>query len=320
MQHGHARLGGPVPVRLGHVGVGPLADQRPHVGECGRVVGEGLQVHERAVQIKQQHGRVHRGRVCPCSTPATPSCSSPSRSGPKTLPNRFYQVPHASGFGSQKPRTQAAFRGIKAEGGWGGVCVEYAPVSADADESPHVAAYLRDDRDAAALALTADAVHAHGALAGIELYHGGNSSKNVASRHARIAPSAARPPCGGGPLAREMTRDDIARVQARLRRERPPRARRRLRHRLRVRRARLPAHAVPLDADQPADRRVRRHPRGPRPLRARDARAGARRRRRRLRDRHPHLRRRPATGSRASSSRRCSSSSRWRTRSSTCST
>ena len=71
--------------------------------------------------------------------------------GPKVLPNRFYQVPHASGFGSQKPLTQAAFRGIKAEGGWGGVCVEYAPVSADADESPHVAAYLRDDRDAAAL-------------------------------------------------------------------------------------------------------------------------------------------------------------------------
>jgi len=30
--------------------------------------------------------------------------------GPKTLRNRFYQVPHASGFGSVKPRTQAAFR------------------------------------------------------------------------------------------------------------------------------------------------------------------------------------------------------------------
>ena len=49
--------------------------------------------------------------------------------GPKTLPNRFYQVPHASGFGSVRPRTQAAFRAIKAEGGWGGVCVEYAPIA-----------------------------------------------------------------------------------------------------------------------------------------------------------------------------------------------
>jgi 2,4-dienoyl-CoA reductase-like NADH-dependent reductase (Old Yellow Enzyme family) len=43
----------------------------------------------------------------------------PVRIGPKTLPNRFYQVPHASGFGWARPRAQAAFRGIKAEGGAG---------------------------------------------------------------------------------------------------------------------------------------------------------------------------------------------------------
>ncbi len=134
--------------------------------------------------------------------------------GPKTLPNRFYQVPHASGFGSAKPLTQAAFRGIKAEGGWGGVCVEYSPVSADADEDPHVAAYLRDDRDAVALSRTAEAIHVHGALAGMELYHGGNSSKNVSSRHARIAPSARTAEIRWGSQAREMTIDDIERVQS----------------------------------------------------------------------------------------------------------
>ena len=134
--------------------------------------------------------------------------------GPKTLPNRFYQVPHASGFGSGKPRTQAAFRAIKAEGGWGGVCVEYAPVSADADEAPYVAAYIRDDRDTAALRLTADAVHAHGSLAGLELYHGGNSSANVSTRHTRIAPSPAMASIRWGSTAREMTLDDIRRVQA----------------------------------------------------------------------------------------------------------
>lgn len=138
----------------------------------------------------------------------------PVRIGPKILPNRFYQVPHASGFGSGKPLTQAAFRGIKAEGGWGGVCVEYAPVSADADEEPHVAAYLRDERDMKALIPTVDAIHAHGSLAGIELYHGGNSSKAVASRHARIAPTAAMAQVRWGSTAREMTSDDIARVQA----------------------------------------------------------------------------------------------------------
>src|SRR5258708_5914540 len=106
--------------------------------------------------------------------------------GPKTLPNRFYQVPHASGFGSIKPRTQAAFRAIKAEGGWGGVCVEYAPVSRDADEVPAVAANMWDEADARGLALTAEAVHARGELA---------SETRFAS------------------LAKEMTRADIARVQ-----------------------------------------------------------------------------------------------------------
>ena len=42
----------------------------------------------------------------------------PVKIGPKTLRNRFYQVPHCTGFGVEKPWTQAAFRGMKAEGGW----------------------------------------------------------------------------------------------------------------------------------------------------------------------------------------------------------
>ena len=87
--------------------------------------------------------------------------------GPKTLPNRFYQVPHASGFGSVRPWTQAAFRAIKAEGGWGGVCVEYAPIAADTDDTPAIAADIWDEADARALGLTAEAIHAHGALAGL---------------------------------------------------------------------------------------------------------------------------------------------------------
>ncbi len=137
----------------------------------------------------------------------------PVRIGPKTLPNRFYQVPHATGFGSIKPRTQAAFRGMKAEGGWGGVCVEYAPVSTDSEESPAVAAEIWDDLDVANLRLTADAVHAHGSLAGIELFHGGAVSVNGASRATRIAPSAAGAEIIWGAGAREMSVADIQRVQ-----------------------------------------------------------------------------------------------------------
>src|SRR5258706_85620 len=133
--------------------------------------------------------------------------------GPKTLPNPFYQVPHATGFGSIKPRTQAAFRAIKAEGGWGGVCVEYAPVSRDADEVPAVAANMWDDADARGLALTAEAVHSHGALAGLELYHGGASSLNGESRAVRIAPSQLTSEIRFASLAKEMTAADITRVQ-----------------------------------------------------------------------------------------------------------
>ncbi len=137
----------------------------------------------------------------------------PVRIGPKTLPNRFYQVPHASGFGSGKPRTQAAFRAIKAEGGWGGVCVEYAPVSRDSDEIPAIGADIWDDRDAQALGLSADAIHAHGALAGLELYHGGATSPNGSSRAVRLAPSQLTSEVQWGGLAKEMDTGDIARIQ-----------------------------------------------------------------------------------------------------------
>jgi dimethylamine/trimethylamine dehydrogenase len=133
--------------------------------------------------------------------------------GPKTLPNRFYQVPHASGFGSVRPRTQAAFRAIKAEGGWGGVCVEYAPIAADTDDTPAVAADIWDEADARALGLAAEAIHAHGALAGLELYHGGASAPNGTSRLVRMAPSQIVSERQWGGLAKEMTADDIARLQ-----------------------------------------------------------------------------------------------------------
>jgi dimethylamine/trimethylamine dehydrogenase len=133
--------------------------------------------------------------------------------GPKVLPNRFYQVPHATGFGAMKPRTQAAFRGMKAEGGWGGVCVEYAPVSRDSEETPAVAAEIWDEQDIANLALTTEAIHRHGALAGLELFHGGSASVNGASRATRIAPSAQGAEIIWAAGSREMSLADIERVQ-----------------------------------------------------------------------------------------------------------
>ena len=60
----------------------------------------------------------------------------PVQIGPKRLRNRFYQVPHCSGFGEVKPFSQAEHRATKAEGGWAAVSTEYAPVSTRVGREP----------------------------------------------------------------------------------------------------------------------------------------------------------------------------------------
>jgi dimethylamine/trimethylamine dehydrogenase len=109
--------------------------------------------------------------------------------GPKILPNRFYQVPHCTSFGVNRPRAQAFHRGVKAEGGWGAVCTEECSIHPEADQTPMVLARLWDDDDAANLALMSDHVHEHGALAGIELWYGGIHGLNMESRAVSRAPS-----------------------------------------------------------------------------------------------------------------------------------
>jgi dimethylamine/trimethylamine dehydrogenase len=113
----------------------------------------------------------------------------PVRIGPVTAPNRFYQVPHASGMTNALPQVRAAFRGVKAEGGWGVVCTGAVSIHPSSDDSPLPFASLWDDRDIGAHALMTDAVHEQGALAGIELWHGGACSLNRSSRLPPLSPS-----------------------------------------------------------------------------------------------------------------------------------
>ncbi|MFO1132275.1 MAG: FAD-dependent oxidoreductase [Hyphomicrobiales bacterium] len=113
----------------------------------------------------------------------------PVRIGPVTAPNRFYQTPHAIGMGWQRPKAGAALRGIKAEGGWGVVCTEYCSIHPTSDDSPYGFLTLWDDDDVETLALTAEAIHAHGSLAGVELWHGGSHASNRMTRVPGIAPS-----------------------------------------------------------------------------------------------------------------------------------
>ena len=113
----------------------------------------------------------------------------PVRIGPVIAPNRFYQVPHASGMTNALPQVRAAFRETKAEGGWGVVCTGAVSIHPSSDDSPLPFATLWDDRDIRSHALMTDAVHRHGALAGVELWHGGACTLNRTSRIAPLSPS-----------------------------------------------------------------------------------------------------------------------------------
>ncbi|HYB65011.1 MAG TPA: NAD(P)-binding protein, partial [Steroidobacteraceae bacterium] len=113
----------------------------------------------------------------------------PVRIGPVTARNRFYAVPHAAGMTNSMPHMRAAFRGMKAEGGWGVVCTGYVSIDPGSDDAPLPYATLWDDDDVRSHALMTDAVHAQGALAGIELWHGGGSVMNRLTRLPTMSPS-----------------------------------------------------------------------------------------------------------------------------------
>src|SRR5580658_407260 len=87
--------------------------------------------------------------------------------GPVIAPNRFYQVPHASGMTNTMSRGRAALRAMKAEGGWGTVCTGAVSIHPSSDDTPLPLSRLWSDADIPTHALLADAVHRHGALAGI---------------------------------------------------------------------------------------------------------------------------------------------------------
>ena len=133
----------------------------------------------------------------------------PVRIGPVTTKNRFYQVPHCTGMGCVRPRTVAAMRGVKAEGGWGVVNTEYCSIHPASDDQLHISATIWDDTDVRNHRLMTDKVHEHGALAGCELWFSGSRSANLASRLVSMD-VASRPNGVGHPFqSRAMDKDDI---------------------------------------------------------------------------------------------------------------
>ena len=106
----------------------------------------------------------------------------PIKLGPVVAKNRFYQVPHCSGMGWRRPKTLAAMRGVKAEGGWGVVNTEYCSIHPTSDNDAFPFAALWDNEDIRAHQLMTQAVHKHGALAGVELWVGGSMVVNLGTR------------------------------------------------------------------------------------------------------------------------------------------
>ena len=97
----------------------------------------------------------------------------PIQIGPKMLQNRFYQVPHCTGAGSEKPGLQALLPGDEGGGRLGRGLHRELLDQPESDATLPLSARLWDEGDVRKLALMCDAAHEHGALAGVELWYGG---------------------------------------------------------------------------------------------------------------------------------------------------
>jgi len=133
----------------------------------------------------------------------------PVRLGPKTMRNRFYQVPHCNGVGSDRPGSQAAFRAMKAEGGWAVVCTEACFVDLEEDTAPCPISRLADEGDIRNHRHMTDGVHEWNSLAGVELVHLGAFASNLESRGVTFSSSVNTSPWTLTTYTREADEDDI---------------------------------------------------------------------------------------------------------------
>ncbi len=133
----------------------------------------------------------------------------PLKIGPVTAKNRFYQVPHCTGMGWQRPNSLNRMRTMKAEGGWGVVNSEYCSIHPSSDDLPCPSASLWDQTDVRAHRIMTDKMHEHGALAGAELWYSGSSAANLYTRDVTFDVSS-RPTWKGYPYqSRKMDKQDF---------------------------------------------------------------------------------------------------------------
>jgi dimethylamine/trimethylamine dehydrogenase len=109
--------------------------------------------------------------------------------GPVTAPNRLVSMPHATGHSYLMPNGAIGMRETKAEGGWGIVAMQLSEIDPTSDLSGLPYERLWDDGDVQAHARSVARIHAHGALASIELGHTGIRSRGISNGYPAMGPS-----------------------------------------------------------------------------------------------------------------------------------
>ncbi|WP_051579853.1 NAD(P)-binding protein [Pseudonocardia acaciae] len=139
----------------------------------------------------------------------------PVKIGPKVAANRFWSAPYTAGWGMDQVALDAAHRGMRAEGGWAVVNTGEVAFDRHSRNAWLDGLELIDDADARRLTAVVEAIHAHDALAAIELVHLGAGADPKQDRLPALAPTQMQ---GNGlffsqAIPKAMEIDDIRRVR-----------------------------------------------------------------------------------------------------------
>ena len=139
----------------------------------------------------------------------------PVKIGPVTAKNRFFATAHSAGMGFGQPHATAALRAMKAEGGWSVVCTGVCEIDPTSDMMGHQNDRLWDNHDVDCHRLATEAIHAHNALAAVELAHLGLGARNLYSRIPPLGPESLKCTSAYVPVqSRAMSLKDITRFRA----------------------------------------------------------------------------------------------------------
>ena len=134
----------------------------------------------------------------------------PVKIGPVTAPNRFFSVPHANGHSPLMPNGSIKMREMKAEGGWGTVCMQLAEIDPSSDISNLPIEKFWDQQDVKSHARLTARLREHGALSAIEIGHTGLRSRGMANGYPVLGPSNSATLKPGIPVqCKAMDKNDI---------------------------------------------------------------------------------------------------------------